>query len=217
MGLLAPTEEDRNRVSEVKEGLTIGFDSGDSADWITGGEDGRISLPDTEGDDTTITWASSSPGVIDSSGKVTRPAEVTTLILTATISKNGATETKKFTLTVHPLGRKAEITELTITSGGADYPVGFANGTTADVIIPSDETIPEEITIKSVTLSDGATGPASGDKAALSSDATSITVTAEDGTTQTVYTVNPVPDNRENPQVKNHRQTLALRCLQHSV
>ena len=97
-GSTGPTEADS--LAAVKDSLTIPFDAGDSTDRVTGGEDGTITLPVTGDDDTAIAWASSSPAVIDSRGRVTPAAAVTTLTLTATISKNGATATKAFTLTV---------------------------------------------------------------------------------------------------------------------
>ena len=97
-GSTGPTEADS--LAAVKDSLTIPFDAGDSTDRVTGGEDGTITLPVTGDDDTVIAWASSNPAVIDSRGRVTPAAAVTTLTLTATISKNGATATKAFTLTV---------------------------------------------------------------------------------------------------------------------
>ncbi len=62
-----------------------------------------IDLPDTGANDTSISWSSSDPGIISSSGKVTRPAvgnKDAVVTLTATVSKGKASDTKTFDVKV---------------------------------------------------------------------------------------------------------------------
>jgi hypothetical protein len=62
-----------------------------------------LTLPATGGLGSKITWTSSGPAVVSTSGKVTRPAFGTpdaTVTLTATLTKAGVTDTKAFTVTV---------------------------------------------------------------------------------------------------------------------
>lgn len=62
-----------------------------------------IDLPDTGANDTSIYWSSSDPGIISSSGKVTRPAvgsKDAVVTLTATVSKGEASDTKTFDVKV---------------------------------------------------------------------------------------------------------------------
>ena len=100
-GSTGPTQEDRDSVSAVKESLTLNFDAGESADGLTGGEDGKITLPSTGQDGVSITWTSDKPDIIANDGSITQPKGGDQRVsLTATISKNGAEETRVFVLTV---------------------------------------------------------------------------------------------------------------------
>lgn len=74
----------------------------------------NLTLPNTGSLGGTITWASSNPGVVDATGKVTRPAHGSpngTATLTATIAHGPLTDTKAFTVTVVPLADDASIAE----------------------------------------------------------------------------------------------------------
>ena len=100
-GSTGPTQEDRDSVSAVKESLSLVFDAGESADGLTGGEDGKITLPSTGQDGVAITWTSDKPDIIANDGSITQPKGGDQRVsLTATISKNGAEETRVFVLTV---------------------------------------------------------------------------------------------------------------------
>ena len=100
-GSTGPTQEDRDSVTAVKEGLSLDFDAGESADGLTGGEDGKITLPSTGQDGVSIAWTSDKPDIIANDGSITQPKGGNQKVsLTATISKNGAEETKVFVLTV---------------------------------------------------------------------------------------------------------------------
>lgn len=62
-----------------------------------------VVLPTSGANDTIITWASDTPGVVSNTGDVVRPAfgePDATVVLTATISKGGASDTRQFTVVV---------------------------------------------------------------------------------------------------------------------
>ncbi|MHC0039043.1 immunoglobulin-like domain-containing protein, partial [Pseudoneobacillus sp. C159] len=88
-----------------KTGLAIIFANGDDETHVT--QD--IELPNTgvTGPTSKITWTSSNPSIIKENGTVTRPTSGqgdASITLTATIDKNGATDTKAFTVLVKALG-----------------------------------------------------------------------------------------------------------------
>jgi hypothetical protein len=92
---------DSQRVSADKAALQIGFSSNDSAQSVTG----PIKLAATGKKGSVITWSSSKPNVISNNGlTVVRPTLIDeTVVLTATITVNQATESKTFTLVVKAL------------------------------------------------------------------------------------------------------------------
>jgi hypothetical protein len=92
---------DSQRVSADKAALKIGFGSNDSAQSVTG----PIQLAATGKKGSIITWSSSKPNVITNNGlTVVRPTSIDeTVVLTATITVNQATESKTFTLLVKAL------------------------------------------------------------------------------------------------------------------
>lgn len=62
---------------------------------------GKLELASTGANGSAITWKSSNPAIIADAGTVTLPtSNDMTVILTATITKNGVSDTKEFTLTV---------------------------------------------------------------------------------------------------------------------
>ncbi|MBU2513986.1 DUF1566 domain-containing protein [bacterium] len=70
-----------------------------------------LSLPNSGSNETTIVWSSSDETVISNNGEVSRPTFFEgdqTITLTATITKDGATETKSFTITVIKLPQSDE-------------------------------------------------------------------------------------------------------------
>ncbi len=87
---------DTESVAAAKTALVITYAQGDSETSVT--QD--MTLPTTGASGTTITWTSSDTTVIASDGTVIRPAADATVTLTATIEKNGVSDTKTFTLTV---------------------------------------------------------------------------------------------------------------------
>ncbi|MDD4970578.1 MAG: T9SS type A sorting domain-containing protein [Paludibacter sp.] len=65
----------------------------------------NLTLPTDGGNGIVISWISANPGVINNTGAVTRPAAGASAVevkLTATLSKNGVTDTKEFTASVVP-------------------------------------------------------------------------------------------------------------------
>ena len=137
--VLAQPASDENDVTQAKAILTITYASGDSAGSVT--QD--IALPTTGENGVTITWASSDMGKVSNAGAVTRPgsgesnAEVT---LTATLTKNAASDTKEFMLTVlaQPASDEDAVTQamrtLTITYASGDS----AGSVTQDIALPTE-------------------------------------------------------------------------------
>ena len=78
-------------------------------------------------------------------------------------------------------GTTPEISQLTLTISGTDH-TATIKGTKITVELPFGSAIPESATVKSVTLSEKATGLATGDLINLNNGAATIPITAEDGT-----------------------------------
>ena len=88
-----------------------------------------------------------------------------------------------------PKSNKAEITALILTIG-TDYEINFGTGTTAKVRLPEGTTMPTSAIVKSVTLSAGASGLKQSTSVDINANGVvSITITAEDGVTEGIYTV----------------------------
>ncbi len=91
---------------------------------------------------------------------------------------------------------EAAITVLTLSIGGVEETIDFGTGKTANIELSESTTpnMPASATVKSVILSEGASGLKDGDEVPIdATDATngvaSITITAEDGVTTGIYTV----------------------------
>lgn len=99
---VAPAAVSQNEIDVAadKSVLAIGYADGDSAVSVTE----NVILPTSGAHGTNIGWKSDREAIVSSSGIVTRPSEDTTVTLTATITKSGASETKLFTLNVIALG-----------------------------------------------------------------------------------------------------------------
>ncbi|MDR2734857.1 MAG: hypothetical protein LBC99_09525 [Spirochaetota bacterium] len=89
---------DAARAREDRDALAIGYAAGDSANAVTK----NLTLPAVGSrHGSAITWVSDTPGVIAASGAVTQPAAGDrTVVLTATIQRGAASETKVFTVVV---------------------------------------------------------------------------------------------------------------------
>ncbi|MCM3748697.1 hypothetical protein M3223_15200 [Paenibacillus pasadenensis] len=86
-----------NAVILDKAALDVIFAEGNQTAVVT--QDVTLKTSGAHG--TKISWTSNSPEIISSTGKVTRPADMNrTVTLTATISKNGYSETKSLMVTV---------------------------------------------------------------------------------------------------------------------
>ena len=89
--------EDGAAVRLAKDSLMIRYAEGDSRGRVT--QD--ITLPTSGANGVSISWESSDIGKISTTGTVTRPDDANTeVILTATLTKNEARDTRRFTLTV---------------------------------------------------------------------------------------------------------------------
>ena len=140
--VLAEPIRDEDAVTQAMRSLEITYAQGDSAGSVTG----DITLPTEGTNEVMITWASSNETVVNSgTGMVTRPGpgenhvEVT---LTATLTKNDATDTKTFDLTVlaEPIRDEDAVTQakedLTITYAQDDS----AGSVTGDITLPTEGT-----------------------------------------------------------------------------
>ncbi len=128
---------DADSVAADKAALVIGYAQGDDASSVT--QD--LTLPGTESSGTTITWASDVHDVIDIAGAVTRPAADTynkLVTLTATIEKNGVSDTKIFTLTVL---KEAVSNADSVMTDKAALVIGYA-GTDNENSVTQDLTLP---------------------------------------------------------------------------
>jgi len=91
--------KDQNSVAVAKRLLTIGYSAGDSAASVAS----RLTLATAGADNVSISWVSDTPTVVTNAGLVTRPSYIDgnkTVNLTATLTKNAASDTKIFTITV---------------------------------------------------------------------------------------------------------------------
>lgn len=88
---LYDTAFNRNELLEAKSELSLG----DTSKVIA-----SLNLPESAGNDISITWESSDPTVIDQTGKVTMSESEQNVTLTATLLRNGETVTKEFLVTV---------------------------------------------------------------------------------------------------------------------
>ncbi len=114
---------DAQAVAAAKAAVTIGYSAGDGPGTVTQ----ALSLPTSGIDGCTITWASSDPAIA-SDGTVTRPlAGDLPVTLTATITSNGASDTKPFIVTV-----KAQMTDAqAVAAAKAALAIVYAQGDSA--------------------------------------------------------------------------------------
>ena len=99
--------EDGTAVQRAKSALMIGYAAGDSRTSVTQ----NVSLPTGGANGVSVSWESSDAARISTTGTVTRPSAANTeVILTATLTKNDASDTRTFTLTVVPPCTTSEMT-----------------------------------------------------------------------------------------------------------
>ena len=105
-------------VDQVAAELEIGYQGDDTAEHVTR----DLILADTGEQNTTITWSSSAPHLIGQYGNVFRATKGETVRLTATVSKDGRSAVKDFT--VYLTAKDVPMTELPellpVEPGGAD-------------------------------------------------------------------------------------------------
>ncbi|MEN1760406.1 fibronectin type III domain-containing protein [Anoxynatronum sibiricum] len=88
---------DSERVDHDYDALVIGYSGTDTSVGVTR----NITLLEAGNNGTSIVWHSNNPEIISARGVVTRPTGANVqVILTATLTKNDATRTKSFTVTV---------------------------------------------------------------------------------------------------------------------
>jgi len=128
--VLKQAQTDAEAVTNAKAALSVGYAAGDAATAVT--QD--LTLATTGADGTSITWSSDNPALIAADGTVTRPANSAgdaVVVLTATITKNGAETTKTFVVKV----LKQAVTDAeAVESAAAALTVGYAAGDSASYV-----------------------------------------------------------------------------------
>ena len=132
--VLTEPNTDTIAVARAKNRLEIIYRSGDSDTSVKG----NLRLFRTGSDGVRISWASTPAGLVSNSGAVTRPSNMDTMVtLTATLTKNDASDTKEFTLTVIKAGgirvRERYVTEANPQRVGKTIPTqvyGLTSGVT---------------------------------------------------------------------------------------
>ncbi|MFA7417278.1 MAG: InlB B-repeat-containing protein [Acholeplasma sp.] len=160
-----PTDTDAADVASAKTALEVGFTAPDTKDSVTG----KLTLPTSGDNDVTITWQSSHPSVVSTAGVVTRPANDTSVTLTATLTKGEATDTKNFTVNVKAVEvtttPQEAIDALAITGDTLELD-GAIYTTTSDVVLPTSSlgfTVNWVSTSEALTASGVVTRPAYGE------------------------------------------------------
>lgn len=106
-----------------------------------------INLPTESGNGAVITWESSMPEYLSTTGKVTRPLnsyeeEVATVVLTATATLNEAIATREFTVTIPRLPSDEEVVAL----DKAALDLGDLSAVIEDIILPTKGEVASTIT-----------------------------------------------------------------------
>ena len=96
LNILQATLTDAQAVAADKSGLQIVFASGDTAVAVTA----TLTLATSGANGTAISWSSDNTAVVSATGVVSRPAETTTVTLTAAIIRGSVSATKTFSVTV---------------------------------------------------------------------------------------------------------------------
>lgn len=151
----------QDKVDEDKEALSLGDTSAVTE---------NLTLPTVGSKNgSQITWATTNDAVVKADGTVIRPAEDTTVTLTATLSLEGATATKEFSVTVLraendadkvaedkealQLGDLSEVTEnLTLPTSGSVNGSVITWSTTNDAVVGADGTIHRSAENQTATL-----------------------------------------------------------------
>ena len=144
-------------VETAKNNLSIGFAANDSVAMVTQG----LTLITAGDKDVSISWASSNPSVVTNAGVVTRPAfgqPNAIVTLTATITKDGITETKTFeiSVTAYPDSSHADVL-----AAKESLALGFTGDDTA-------ETVTGNLALASTGANDVAISWATSDAASIS-------------------------------------------------
>ena len=138
--------EDGAAVQRAKDGLMIGYATGDSAESVT---QNVIPARTAGANGVSISWESSNAARISTTGTVSRPSAANTEVtLIATLTKNDARDTRSFTLTVVPPCTTSEMTAKlkamppslsscsAVSIRGADMPALRSAGVTSAQFLP---------------------------------------------------------------------------------
>jgi hypothetical protein len=199
---------DADAVTEDMDQLAVIYAAGDSAGSITQ----SVTLSAAGSNGTTITWASDNTTVIAINGIVSRPTyndgeDASVMVtLTATITKNGESDSKTFTLNVKKISTSTTLSGLTVSKGVLQPAFNSSITTYLDAPVPfSDSAAPAYNDTQSASITATATNSAatitinsnavtSGsaytmNNLAVGANTATIVVTAEDGVTNATYVV----------------------------
>ena len=127
--------EDAAAVQQAKNALMIGYAAGDQAESVT--QD--VMLPTAGANGVSISWETSDAARVSTTGTVSRPNDQNTQVtLTATLTKNAASDERAFTLTVILLEDAAAVQQ-----AKNALMIGYAAGDSAesvtqDVMLPTE-------------------------------------------------------------------------------
>lgn len=113
-----------DQIQEDFDSANIVYATGDSAQYVTR----NVGLATTGANGSTITWVSSRPSVISSTGNVNRQNVDEDVLLTATITKGGFSRVKTFSVKVVSIGG------ITLSTDYDRLSVGYADGDSADSV-----------------------------------------------------------------------------------
>ncbi len=181
--------DDNEAITYDKAQLEIGYAAGDDASSVTQ----NITLPLLGESTSTITWISDLPGTIDAAGNVIRPAEGSsdqTVVLTATISKAGLTETKVFEVVVKAISVNPDQTA--VDADKAALEIGYAQGDDENSVTQNVSLVENGTNGSTITWSSDTPGTLDGEgnviRPAYGSEDITVTLTAtiiKNGVTET--------------------------------
>ncbi|BAU27769.1 alpha-tubulin suppressor-like RCC1 family protein [Aneurinibacillus soli] len=186
---------DADAVAGAKTALDIGYAQGDSASGVTQ----NVILPSTGVNGTVISWSSSNPAILASDGTVQRPEYSTgdaTVTVTATITKNGVTDTKTFGVKVIKRApqQNADISSLVSSQGSVtlsantyNYAVNVGNSVSSMTITPTLADSLATVTVNNALVTSGQ--PSQAIALQVGQNLVTITVTAQDGVTVKTYKI----------------------------
>ncbi|WP_068777369.1 immunoglobulin-like domain-containing protein [Paenibacillus sp. FJAT-26967] len=191
----AAQRTDAEAVAEAKAALAVGYAAGDSAVNVTQ----NVVLSAAGLNETAISWSSSDPAVVASDGTIHRPAFSAgdaNVTLTATITKNNASDTQTYHVRVlkHDPQQNAELVSLVSSHDNfvfspdtLQYTVNVGNTATSITVTPTLADPSATVKINDTLVTSGQ--PSQAIVLRVGQNVIPVTVTAQDGVTNKIYTL----------------------------